>query len=74
MESDLVIRSMLTAFHIGPGGLDIMKALSLLGVGRVANFEKAFPRNAPLAHYIMNETAREMIEKACLNELVVTVE
>ena len=50
IQYDINLRSMFVAYHIGTGGLDLVKMLSMIGCGVGLSYERSFPINMSYIH------------------------
>ena len=73
INSALNLRCMLSAYHLGTGGLDIMKHLSMMGCDTNHAFVRNFTRNSSKVNEQIINTCNTLIDKQLIQETKLTI-
>ena len=73
IDSELNLRCMLSAYHLGTGGLDIMKHLSMIGCNINHKFCRNFERNSNKVNEQIIHTCNIKIDKQMVTEVAMTL-
>ena len=73
-DASLNYRAALAAIHLGAGALDIVKCLSMIGIGGVNhNFERAYHRVLPQINNKIIDVCGDIIYAAMKKEIIATI-
>ena len=64
---------MLTVFHLGTGGKDIGKALTMMGVPGGRHFERSFHRHASHVSSVVRSCNKRIIEESSIVEIKLSI-
>ena len=74
LDSEINVRGILGAFHIGTAGYDVGKLMSMMGVQGANSFERNFTRHSPKISAVTRDVCREIMREAMYNEVIATLE
>ena len=73
LKFDTNLRSMLSAYHMGTGPLDIVKSLSMMGLGVDQSYERSFYRYMKTINLKIISTCENIIEESLIAEVSATI-
>ena len=73
IDLELNLRCMLSAYHLGMGGLDIMKHLLMIGCDIYHDYRRNFSRNRKKVNEQIINTCNIIIDKQMVTEVAMTL-